>query len=87
MLFVCLFDLISSGSRKNNNLWKSLRGIMVNGAPREVPRVLNGVPREYIEGTPRPDPRPKTIGSGLKGPSIYSLGQGEIIVMISVSRC
>ena len=24
MLFVCLFDLISSGSRKNDNLWKSL---------------------------------------------------------------
>ena len=48
-LFV-LFDLISSGSRKNDNLWKSLGGIMVNGAPREVPRVLNGVPREYIEG-------------------------------------
>ena len=23
---------------------------MVNGAPREVPQVLNGVPREYIEG-------------------------------------
>ena len=55
-LFV-LFDLISSGSRKNDNLWKSLGGIMVNGAPREVPRVLNGVPREYIEGPPRPDPR------------------------------
>ena len=35
-LFV-LFDLISSGSRKNDNLWKSLGGIMVNGAPREVP--------------------------------------------------
>ena len=51
-LFV-LFDLISSGSRKNDNLWKSLGGIMVNGAPREVPRVLNGVPREYIEGPPR----------------------------------
>ncbi len=47
-LFV-LFHLISSGSRKNDNLWKSLGGIMVNGAPREVPRVLNGVPREYIE--------------------------------------
>ena len=34
-LFV-LFDLISSGSRKNDNLWKSRGGIMVNGAPREV---------------------------------------------------
>ena len=28
------------------------RGIVVNGAPREVPRVLNGVPQEYIEGSP-----------------------------------
>ena len=34
-LFV-LFDLISSGSRKNDNLWKSLGGIMVNGAPRPL---------------------------------------------------
>ena len=48
-LFV-LFDLISSGSRKNDNLWKSLGGVVVNGTPREVPRVLNRVgpilPRE-----------------------------------------
>ena len=29
-LFV-LFDLISSGSRKNDNLWKSLGGIMLYG--------------------------------------------------------
>ena len=34
-LFV-LFDLISSGSRKNDNLWKSLGGIMVNEAPWEA---------------------------------------------------
>ena len=27
------------------------------------PRVLNGVPRENIEGPPRPDPRPKTRGA------------------------
>ena len=43
---------------------------MVNGAPREVPRVLNGVPREYIEGPPRVF----GLGSGLGGPSIFSLG-------------
>jgi len=36
MLFVCLFDLISSGSRKNDNLWKSLEDIVVNGAPLNV---------------------------------------------------
>ena len=82
-LFV-LFDLISSGSRKNDNLWKSLGGIMVNGAPREVPRVLNGVPREYIEGPlgqtlgQKPSgpaaPRVFGLGSGLGGPSIFSLG-------------
>ena len=63
-LFV-LFDLISSGSRKNDNLWKSLGGIMVNGAPREVPRVLNGVPQEYIEGPPRTKLR--TLGNLPRG--------------------
>ena len=47
MLFVCLFDLISSGSGKNDNLWKSLGDIVVNRTPREL---LNGLPREYIEG-------------------------------------
>ena len=26
------------GSKKNDNLWKSFEGIVVNGAPREVPR-------------------------------------------------
>ena len=71
-LFV-LFDLISSGSRKNDNLWKSLGGIMVNGAPREVPRVLNGVPREYIEGPPQPDPRPKNP-QGLRPLRFLALG-------------
>ena len=38
-LFV-LFDLISSGSRKNDNLWKSLGGIM--GQSVEKPRGYNG---------------------------------------------
>ena len=50
-LFV-LFDLISSGSRKNDNLWKSLGGIMVNGAPREVPRVLNAHWGSHLIETP-----------------------------------
>jgi len=61
--------------RKNENLLKSRGGIMVNGAPREIPWVLYGLPREYIEGPPRdfllanprphpwPDPRPKTLGA------------------------
>ena len=52
MLFVCLFDLNCLGSRKNYNLWKSLGDIVVNGAPREVPWVPNGLPQEYIEGSP-----------------------------------
>ena len=45
-LFV-LFDLISLGSRKNDNLWKSIGDIVVNRTPWEL---LNGLPREYIEG-------------------------------------
>ena len=48
---------------------------MVNGAPREFPRVLDVLPREKIEGPPRdflkanprphprPDQRPKTRGA------------------------
>ena len=87
-LFV-LFDLISSGSRKNDNLWKSLGGIMVNGAPREVPRVLNGVPREYIEGPPRPDPRPKTLGAcGPSGfwPWVWPWGAFNILPRDSIEN-
>ena len=40
MLFICLFDLSCSGSRKNDNLWKSLGGIM--GQSVEKPRGYNG---------------------------------------------
>ena len=43
-------------------LWKSRWGIVgqsVENAEGRFPKVLNGVPREYIEGPPRPDPRPK----------------------------
>ena len=47
MLFVCLFDLISSGYGKNENLWKSLGDKVVNRTPREL---LSGLPREYIGG-------------------------------------
>ena len=41
MLFVCLFDLICPRSRKNDNLWKSLGDIVVNGALREYGKYLN----------------------------------------------
>ena len=87
MLFVCLFDLSCSGSRKNDNLWKSLGAIVVNGAPREVPWVLNGVPREYIEGpsrdfllaNPRPHPRPDPISSlGTPLSTLGNLPRGSI---------
>ena len=45
-LFV-LFDLISWGSRKNDNLWKSLGGIM--GQSVEKPRGYNGRrPRGFL---------------------------------------
>ena len=65
--------------RKNDNLWKSLGGIVVNGAPREVPLSTqwspSGVywrsPRGFLLANPRPhprpDPRPKTLGA--YGPS------------------
>ena len=36
-----------------DNLWERRGGSMVNGVPREVPRVLNVLPREKIEGPPR----------------------------------
>ena len=79
-LFVC-FCLNFSGFRKNDNLWKSLRCIVVNGAPREVPQVLNGVPREYIEGPlgvffwQTLGLRPRVcLQKTPRGPSMYSLG-------------
>ena len=51
-LFV-LFDLISSGSRKNDNLWKSLGGIMVNGAPRgEIPPSGGNTPSAFPQIVP-----------------------------------
>ena len=68
-LFV-LFDLISSGFRKNDNLWKSLGGIMVNGAPR-------------------PDPRPKTLGAcGPSGfwPRVWPLGAFNILPRDSIEN-
>ena len=63
-LFV-LFDLISSGSRKNDNLWKSLGGIMVNGA---LGRFLEYSMESLVSILKAP------LGQTLGGPSIYSLG-------------
>ena len=54
MLFVCLFDLISSGSGKNDNLWKSLGDIVVNRTPREL---LNGLPLNSHHYTPSVFPK------------------------------
>ena len=51
------------------------------------PRVLNGVPRENIEGPPRPDPRPKTRGAaGPEGfwPRVWPRGAFNILSMDSI---
>ena len=51
------------------------------------PRVLNGVPRENIEGPPRPDPRPKTRGAaGPEGfwPRVWPRGAFNILSRDSI---